>query len=282
MDRDCQRTDRFQQRTQRARPEPGCKQPVTYSFSALTSVRLPVVEISKYTGSQPRRLKSKLNMTGSRAVLWDMDGTLIDSAEYHWRAWRDTTAREGSPITHEQFLATFGQRNDSILRQWLGEKATPDLIQRIGDTKEALYRQHVREGGIEPLPGASDWVHRLQQQGWRQAIASAAPRANIETILQALRFTDCFEPTVSAEDVHRGKPDPEVFLVAATKLGVAREWCILQELAVAVRGIGSYRRGLLPLPLAEASNHVLRGSEHSLLRARLFFSPSQAISIHSA
>jgi beta-phosphoglucomutase family hydrolase len=168
-------------------------------------------------------------MTASRAVLWDMDGTLVDSAEYHWQAWRDTMARLGSPITHEQFLATFGQRNDSILRQWLGEKATPDLIQRIGDTKEALYRQHVRERGIEALPGVSDWVHRLHQQGWRQAIASAAPRANIETILEVLHFTDCFEKTVSAEDVHRGKPDPEVFLVAAKKLGVASECCIVVE-----------------------------------------------------
>ena len=48
----------------------------------------------------------------TRAVLWDMDGTLVDSADYHWQAWRDTMAREGHPITHDQFLATFGQRND--------------------------------------------------------------------------------------------------------------------------------------------------------------------------
>ena len=200
------------------------------------------------------RLRSGLNMTGSRAVLWDMDGTLVDSAEYHWWAWRDTMARQDYPITHEQFLATFGQRNDSILWQWLGEKATPDLIERIGDTKEALYRQHVRQRGIEPLPGASDWVHRLHRQGWRQAIASAAPRANIETILQALRSTDCFEKIVSAEDVHRGKPDPEVFLVAAAKLGVAPGRCIVVEdaphgieaaRAASMKSIGVSRDGRL-------------------------------------
>jgi len=168
-------------------------------------------------------------MIDTGAVLWDMDGTLVDSAEYHWQAWRDTMAREGSPITHEQFLATFGQRNDSILRQWLGEKATPDVIQRLGDTKEALYRQHVRERGITSLPGVSDWLQRLHKQGWRQAIASAAPRANVETILQVLGAGDCFEQIVSAEDVHRGKPDPEVFLVAAAKLGVPPARCIVVE-----------------------------------------------------
>ena len=51
-----------------------------------------------------------------RAALWDMDGTLLDSAQYHWLAWRDTLADEGHPITYEQFVATFGQRNDTILR----------------------------------------------------------------------------------------------------------------------------------------------------------------------
>jgi beta-phosphoglucomutase family hydrolase len=168
-------------------------------------------------------------MTRTRAVLWDMDGTLVDSADYHWRAWRDTMAGAGHPITHDQFLASFGQRNDSILRQWLGAQITPELMQRVGDAKEALYRQHVRQQGIEPLPGVSQWVSRLHQQGWRQAIASAAPRKNVKTILEALHTADCFEAIVSAEDVHRGKPDPEVFLVAAAKLDVPPSHCIVVE-----------------------------------------------------
>jgi beta-phosphoglucomutase family hydrolase len=168
-------------------------------------------------------------MVMNRAVLWDMDGTLVDSAEYHWQAWRDTMTREGSPISYEQFQGSFGQRNDSILRQWLGERATPELIRRIGDAKEALYRQHVREQGIAALPGALEWVNVLHRQRWRQAIASAAPRANIETVLDVLQTSQCFQAIVSADDVHRGKPDPEVFLVAAAKLDVAPKHCIVVE-----------------------------------------------------
>jgi HAD superfamily hydrolase (TIGR01509 family) len=158
-----------------------------------------------------------------------MDGTLVDSADYHWQAWRETMSSEGSPITYEQFRASFGQRNDSILRQWLGEMATPELIRRIGEAKEALYRKHVRQQGISPLPGALRWLRMLYRKGWGQAIASAAPRANIETILDVLQASQCFQAIVSADDVHRGKPDPEVFLIAATKLGVAPERCIVVE-----------------------------------------------------
>jgi len=191
----------------------------------------------------------------NQAVLWDMDGTLVDSAEYHWQAWRDTMAHERSPITHEQFLATFGQRNDSILRQWLGEKATPELIQRIGSAKEALYRQHVREHGIAPLPGALDWVNLLHRRGWGQAIASAAPRANIETILDVLHASNCFQAIVSADDVHRGKPDPEVFLTAAAKLGVAPKYCVVVE--DAEHGIEAARAaGMKSIGVSQNGKHL--------------------------
>src|SRR5262245_42579941 len=102
-------------------------------------------------------------MTG--AVLWDMDGTLVDSEEYHWLSWRDTMTSEGLPITRHQFLETFGQRNDSILPRWLGAGAAAGRVQRIGDAKEELYRKLVRDGGLKPLPGAAEWVKRLHQEG---------------------------------------------------------------------------------------------------------------------
>ena len=194
-------------------------------------------------------------MAMNRAVLWDMDGTLVDSAEYHWQAWRDAMSRAGFPVTHGQFLATFGQRNDSILRQWLGETATPELIQRIGDAKEALYRQLVREHDIAPLPGALEWVNLLHRQGWGQAIASAAPRANVETILDVLHASRCFQVIVSADDVHRGKPDPEVFLIAANKLGVAFKHCIVVE--DAEYGIEAARAtGMKSIGVSQSGKHL--------------------------
>lgn len=175
-----------------------------------------------------------------RAVLWDMDGTLLDSAEYHWLAWREVLEAEGYRLTHERFVATFGQRNDAILRDYFGQEFPSGDIERIGAVKEVRYRALLRERGIELLPGVRGWLTRLHAEGWRQAIASSAPRLNVEAILAALDIAWCFDAIVSAEDVQRGKPDPQVFLLAAEQVGVPPSRCVVVEDAPA--GLEAGRR----------------------------------------
>jgi beta-phosphoglucomutase len=176
-----------------------------------------------------------------RAVLWDLDGTLVDSGDYHWRSWRDTLAAEGHPLTYQQFLDSFGQRNDRILAGWLGEEAPTSVITRIGDAKEALYREFARREGLIALPGAAQWVEKLHDAGWLEAIASSAPRANVEVMLEAVAIAQYFQAVVAAEDVSIGKPDPQVFLTAAARLGVSPSRCIVVEDAAA--GIEAARAG---------------------------------------
>ena len=182
-----------------------------------------------------------MTLLSDRAALWDLDGTLADSRDYHWRAWRDSMAAAGVTITDAQFNASFGQRNDAILTNWLGSDATPERIREIGDAKEALYRTLMSREGIVPLPGAAEWVRRLHDEGWKQAIASSAPRLNVELMVTMLQLRDWIDELVSAEDVRAGKPDPEVFLTAAARLGVAPARCLVVEDAAA--GIEAARRG---------------------------------------
>jgi beta-phosphoglucomutase len=211
------------------------------------------------------------------AVLWDLDGTLVDSAEYHWRSWRDTMAAEGLPLTYRQFLEGFGQKNDRILRAWLGEDIDSKRIHRLGDAKEREYRRLAREGELRPLPGAGEWVMRLREQGWRQAIASSAPRANVEVMLGALGLEEAFDAIVSAEDVTDGKPDPQVFLAAAKKLSMPAERCIVVEDAAAgveaarragMRSIGVSRAETLDADLFVASLTDLPPDAFSALLSR--------------
>jgi beta-phosphoglucomutase len=169
----------------------------------------------------------------SRAIIWDLDGTLVDSAEYHWRSWRDTLAAEGVAITYAQFLDSFGQKNDRILRAWLPADTSDETIQRIGDAKEVEYRRLARTRGLTPLPGATEWLSRLHAAGWRQAIASSAPRLNVETMLSALTLEAYFDAIASAEDVTAGKPDPQVFLAAASRVAVPPARCVVVEDAAA-------------------------------------------------
>jgi beta-phosphoglucomutase family hydrolase len=176
----------------------------------------------------------------SRAVLWDLDGTLVDSEEYHWQSWRDTLEPEGLTITYEQFLASFGMKNDPIMRNWLGDGYTPERAVRLADAKEADYRRLVSAHGLTALPGAREWLTALHAAGWKQAIVTSAPLANAEVMLRALDLHSVFEAVVTAEDVSHGKPDPEVFLTAAARLGVSPPRAIVVEDAAA--GIEGARR----------------------------------------
>ncbi len=184
-----------------------------------------------------------MSMAETRAVLWDMDGVLVDSIDYHYEAWRLAMQREGRQLTHADFKRTFGQRNDTVLRDMLDPHISAADITRIADFKEATYRALVRERGIAPLPGVLRWLGVLREAGWKQAVASAAPRANVEAILDAMSIHGFFDALASAEDVTRGKPDPQVYLVAAARVGAVPARSIVVEDAPA--GVeGAKRAGM--------------------------------------
>ena len=93
---------------------------------------------------------------GARGVLWDMDGTLVDSGEYHYEAWRETMSGLGRPLSREEFAVTFGQRNDAILRRSIGPQITDDEIRDIGDAKEERYRALVTRQASRRCPACAN------------------------------------------------------------------------------------------------------------------------------
>lgn len=164
-----------------------------------------------------------------RAVLWDLDGTLVDTAAFHYQTWQAEIAERGHTLTWEAFAATFGQRNDAILRLWLRPDLTDEEIQAISASKEVRYRAVVRAQGVPLLPGGELWLGRLRAAGWRLALATMSPRANVETIFSSPNTMAFFDALACAEDARVGKPAPDIFLCAAERLHTAPARCIVVE-----------------------------------------------------
>jgi len=164
------------------------------------------------------------------AVIFDFDGVVIDSHEAHGRSWFALADELGRPFSSETFVATFGQRNESILPLlgWAEEGDTA-RIQQLGDRKELLYRGILRKEGIAPLPGVVALLEDLRTQGIPCAIGTSTPRANVECVLEITGLVGFFRDVAAAEDVTLGKPDPEVFLKAAAKLGAEPSACVVIE-----------------------------------------------------
>ena len=164
------------------------------------------------------------------AVIFDFDGVVIDSHEAHERSWFLLAEELGQTLTRETFVSTFGQRNESIL-PFLGwaEEGDRERIQQLGDRKEVLYREILRADGIAPLPGVVALLEDLKKEGIPCAIGTSTPRANVECVLELTSLGSFFNDIAASEDVSRGKPDPEVFLKAAAKLGADPASCVVIE-----------------------------------------------------
>lgn len=162
------------------------------------------------------------------ALLWDVDGTLVDTAELHFQAWLTLANELGKPFTRADFAGTFGWRNPEIIPMLFGVTYSPEQVQAIGDYKEDLYRREAAKG-VALLPGVRALLDAVTAAGIPQAIGSSAPRRNIELILRDTQTASCFAAVVALEDTRRGKPDPEVFLLGAKHLDIPPERCIVLE-----------------------------------------------------
>jgi beta-phosphoglucomutase len=167
------------------------------------------------------------------ALIWDMDGTLVDTAALHFAAWQELMGELAIPFSAEHFRVTFGWRNPEIFEYLAPGRWSPAQMWVLGERKEQAYRQAAQRQGVSLLPGVRPLLEAAAKEGLRQAIGSSAPRANLDLILELTASRSYFQALVSGEDTQRGKPDPEVFLLAAARLGAQPAECVVIEGAVA-------------------------------------------------
>jgi len=186
-------------------------------------------------------------------VLFDWDGVVIDSSSQHERSWELLAAERDLFLPEGHFKAGFGKKNEIIIPT-LGWGDDPAIIRELADRKEALYRELVAAEGVTILPGARELLEALKGEGIPRAVGSSTPRENLDALFATTGLDALFDAVVCGSDVSHGKPDPEVFLSGAAKLGLLPSRCIVIEDAFA--GIEAARRGGMKVVGVATTNPV--------------------------
>lgn len=166
------------------------------------------------------------------AALFDLDGTLIDTYDAHHAAWRTACAANGIELTPEMFDWSFGRTNPAIIRRFWADHGRPEPtdaeIDTVAEEKEHDFRTQL-DRRFPAMPGVPELLRGLRAAGWRIAIGTSAPQANLDLAVDRLGIAGLVDATVCGTEVSHGKPDPEVFLKAAERTGTAPGSCVVVE-----------------------------------------------------
>lgn len=164
-----------------------------------------------------------------KAVIFDMDGVICHTNPYHSIAFKEFFAKRNLNPTEEEFrLHMYGKNNGYILSHFLGRKIEGKELKDLEYEKESLFRD-LYKAEVDPISGYMDFLLELNLAELAVGVATSAPRANMDLILDTLDIRNIFHSTLAEEDVNKHKPDPEVYLKSAKRLGVSPENCVVFE-----------------------------------------------------
>jgi beta-phosphoglucomutase len=168
-------------------------------------------------------------MPGTYAAIFDMDGVLADTYHAHFQSWRLMTERAGLSFPEGEFATSFGRTGRDIVAHFWGRGRFDDAqIAALDAEKERAFRDIISRD-FPAMPGIHKLLLDLSVADWKLAVGSSGPPENVDMILERLGKRDLFNAIVNGMDVTRGKPDPQVFLLAAERLGVPPSRCVVIE-----------------------------------------------------
>ena len=213
------------------------------------------------------------------AVIFDVDGVLIDSYDAHFESWKRLTAEYGREYTEAEFVAGFGRTSREVIReQWPEEFQSEEAVRDLALRKEIYYREIV-EADFPAMPGAQELIEALAAAGVPIAVGSSGPPPNVDLVVRKLGAESFIRAKITGDDVTRGKPNPQVFLLAAERIGMAPSRCVVLEDApvgvAAARAAGMKVVGVVSTGRTEAD---VRGAD-LIVRAPAELSPEKLASL---
>ena len=210
-------------------------------------------------------------MAQFKAVIWDMDGVLVETGQYHYEAWQEVLKDYDIPFSIDTFRETFGMNNRGLLEKLLGTPPTQLQLDLIANKKELLFRNLIH-GKVELEPGVRNWLETFHKNGILQAIGSSAPQANIDLLLDEMNVCNYFLAVISGENMP-GKPDPAIFLTAAKKIQVRPEDCVVIE--DAITGITAAKKaGMKSVAITSTNSEDKLSSADRIIDSFVNFSPN--------
>lgn len=162
-----------------------------------------------------------------KAFIFDMDGTVIDSTRMDYDAWQKVMHEYDAELPYEEYIARLGAKGSEIAKEYLD--VDDDEIEKLLSRREGYFKEMVEEQGIKFIPHVEQILQEIRNAHLKTALATGANKEKLEFLFNKLPFEQYFDAFVTADDVTTGKPDPEVFLQAAQKLGVDAGQCVVME-----------------------------------------------------
>ncbi|MFP4292667.1 MAG: HAD family hydrolase [Cyclobacteriaceae bacterium] len=167
-------------------------------------------------------------LSNVRAVIFDMDGTMVDNMMVHHRAWQVKLRELGMDLPLEEIRAKVHGINEEILERLFGEQLTPDERRRHSFEKEKAYREIFKDS-LVLVEGLDIYLEEIRSRGIKMAIGSAAPPENVDFVLDTLQIRHLFDAILHARNVKKGKPDPEIYLSLMEILGFSPSEVLIFE-----------------------------------------------------
>ena len=184
-----------------------------------------------------------------KAVIFDMDGVIVDTNPHHRTAWREYYQRNGRTLSDEDFVQYIsGKHNSAIVAHlFANQTLTPDKVLQLGNEKEVLFRELYRPV-ITPVAGLIAFLKTLKEAGIRTAVATSAPVENLDFVMDALGIRHYFDALLNESMVSRPKPDPEIYQKAMALLNVNPADSVIFEDSItgiqAAKASGAYVVGM--------------------------------------